>query len=447
MRVSTRLACSLAAGFGIVFTVACFFPGYMSPDSVNQLWQGRTMSFTDWHPPVMSLLWGLLDRAIPGPAGMLILHSIMFWSGLSLFVYHLGFERAWAALAILLVGLAPPVFALLSTIWKDVGMGCSLVLACGLLLRADRKHSKIAWVLAIICLWYGLAVRHNAIIAVVPLSIWAALISCALWSGRSSDSRLSDVLRACSLVLLLVIAAVGANRLLTKQGSPRVVQVILVHDLVGVSLETNRLDLPDYLVEALGSREVSALKPLYTPNDVVGLFCCDTEHRLLPIVGEADKFADLWAKWRSTIPHHLGAYFRHRTRVFESEMGIGRAAVCAPYWSGIDPNPWGFAVYSTPLNRRVMRILSEVSNSLLFRGWFWLALLSAMTIAFSVGSLPGRAAGLLIGLSGLLYVMANFFIGTTCDFRMHWWTVLATFLLMLLVIAGKLALADRQHPQ
>jgi len=435
-REGTRLACLLAAGLGIAFTVACFFPGYMSRDSVSQLWQARTMSFTDWHPPVMSLLWGLLDRVIPGPASMLILHSLMFWSGMGLFVYHLGYERASASIAILLIGLAPPVFALLSTIWKDVGMGCSLVLACGLLLRADRRHSKTAWALAIVFLWYGLAVRHNGIIAVVPLAIWAALVSGPLWPGRNSDSRLSAALRACSLVVLLLLAAQGANRSLTKPGSPPPVQQILVHDLVGVSLETDRLDLPDYLVDALGSREVSALRPLYSPNEVVPLFCCDTKIRRLPLVAEPDKLSRLWSKWRSTIPCYLGAYFRHRTRVFESEMGIGRAMVCAPYWNRIEENPWGLEFHATPLNRQVMSILSGVSNSLLFRGWFWVTLIGAVTIAFLLGSSPGRSSGVLIGLSGLLYVAVNFFVGTTCDFRMHWWTVLATFLVALLLIAG-----------
>src|SRR5215471_4745940 len=196
MPVGTRLACSLAAVVGLVFTVACFFPGYMSPDSISQLWQGRTLSFTDWHPPVMSLLWGLLDRIIPGPAGMLILHNMMFWGGLSLFVYHLGFERAWAAAAILLVGLSPPVFGTLSTIWKDVSMGCSLLLGCGLLLRAEREQSRIAWIMAVVSFWYGLAVRHNAIVAVVPLAVLAAFVSRRLFCADRSNSWLSLGLRA-----------------------------------------------------------------------------------------------------------------------------------------------------------------------------------------------------------------------------------------------------------
>jgi hypothetical protein len=46
-------------------------------------------------------------------------------------------------------------------------------------------------------------------------------------------------------------------------------------------------------------------------------------------------------------------------------------------------------------------------------------------------------ATLLIGLSGLLYAFAYFFVSTTCDFRMHWWSVVTALLLALLAIAGR----------
>ena len=436
--VGTGLASSLAAALGFVFTVASFFPGYMSPDSVSQLSQGRAMRFTDWHPPVMSFLWGVIDRVVPGPAGMLVLHNVMFWVGLSLFVYHLGFERAWAATAILLTGLFPPVLALLSTIWKDVSMVCSFMLACGLLLRAERTGSRLAWVMALIPLWYGFTTRHNAIIAAVPLTMWAALISRSLFQRERGDPRWSAILRACLLVILLAATSAGANRLLTRSGSSLAVQQILIHDLVAVSLETNEVHLPDYLIEALGSRKVADLKPLYTPNEIVPLFCCDSGHRRLPLISDSATFSSLWAEWRSTIPRHLGAYIKHRARVFESQMAIGRPTVCTPFWDGIQPSSLNLTFRPTALNRWVMDLLSSVKNGPLFRGWLYLVLLMGLIGVCWLGSARDRVAALLIGLSGLLYALSYFFVSTTCDFRMHWWTVVTVFLLVLMTIAGRL---------
>jgi len=433
--VGAQLACSLAGAIGFVLTIACFFPGYMSPDSVEQLRQGRALSFGAWHPPVMSLLWGLLDRIVPGPAGMLVLHNIIFWIGLSLFVYHLALKPFWAAAAILLIGLSPPVFSLLSTIWKDVSMGSSLLLACGLLLRADRRDSKLAWAMAFPLLWYASAVRHNAIIAVIPLVIWAVLIAGKLFPSKGRRPWLSIAMRASSLVILLGATSAGANKLLSPEPSPFPLQQILAHDLVGVSLETNTLHLPDYLTAELTSRDMIGLQRLYTPNEVVPLFCCDGIGRF-ELTTDPDKFSHLWTEWRSTIPHHLGAYVRHRTKVFKSEFTIGRNTVCLPFWDGIERNSLNIVFRPTGLNRSVMSILHRVKDGPLFWGWLYLVLLAILLGAFWLGSWPDRVLALLIGLSGVLYGLAYFFVSTTCDFRMHWWTVLTVFLLALIGIAS-----------
>jgi hypothetical protein len=238
-------------------------------------------------------------------------------------------------------------------------------------------------------------------------------------------------------VILLAIASASVNRFLTERESPRPVQQILVHDLVAVSLETNILHLPDYLTEALGSRDVGDLTSLYTPNEIVPLFCCDGSHRRFPIVSEAAKFSTLWAEWRSTIPRNPGAYIKHRARVFESEFGIGRSTVCLPFWDGIYPSSLGVVFKPTTLNSSVMNILSRVKDGPLFRGWLYLVLLIGLIAVSWLGSSRDRIAALLIGASGLLYAVAYFFVSTTCDFRMHWWSVITVFLVALLAIAAR----------
>src|ERR1051325_2140122 len=91
-RVGGYLVC--AAGF--VLTVVAFYPGVMSPDSFDQWEQGRAWAFNDVHPPVMSALWGLMDRVWAGPAGMLLLHNALFWGAAALF-WRLVRERSRVA--------------------------------------------------------------------------------------------------------------------------------------------------------------------------------------------------------------------------------------------------------------------------------------------------------------------------------------------------------------
>ena len=63
--------------------VATAWPGIMSNDSVAMLEQARSLAFTDWHPPVMALLWAPLDRLAPGPGLMLIAQATLYALGMA----------------------------------------------------------------------------------------------------------------------------------------------------------------------------------------------------------------------------------------------------------------------------------------------------------------------------------------------------------------------------
>src|SRR5262249_28739458 len=155
------LLCLLAALAGIALTLVCFYPGYMSNDSVMQLMEARSGEFTDAHPPIMAALWRILDRVLPGPQGMLVFHSAMLWTGAALLCRLVIRGPYLAAVTVLLIGLFPPVFAQISTIWKDVGLATALLLAFSLMLHAYSTGSKRSLLGSGIPMLYALAVRHN----------------------------------------------------------------------------------------------------------------------------------------------------------------------------------------------------------------------------------------------------------------------------------------------
>lgn len=171
-KLSPRWLLGICAIWALL-SILAFFPGYMSIDSVAQLTQARAHALTDWHPPVMAWLWGWLDVLWPGPAGMLILHCTLFWGALGLWAFSC-FETATGLWILLALGLTPSVFGLLGTIWKDVEMGVCLTMAFALILRFERTGRWPALLLAVPCLFWAMAVRHNGIFAVIPLAVWAA---------------------------------------------------------------------------------------------------------------------------------------------------------------------------------------------------------------------------------------------------------------------------------
>ena len=73
------------------------------------------------------------------------------------------------------------------------------------MLRADRslwrlgvaelRRSWPAYVFGLVCLFLALGVRHNAILAVVPLGLWAGFILCEQIVPRSLWLRLPGAAR------------------------------------------------------------------------------------------------------------------------------------------------------------------------------------------------------------------------------------------------------------
>jgi urea transporter len=161
---------------GCVLVLASFYPGYMSADSLDQLGQARQGMLNDHHSPVMTMLWAFLDRLWPGPQGIVLFHNVCFWSGTAI-LCGLAFRRmTFAILATFSMGLAPPIFALLGTAWKDVGFGCSLLLAVALLALAERT-GRPRWILASVpLLFYAISVRHDGIVGVFPVCLWAGTL-------------------------------------------------------------------------------------------------------------------------------------------------------------------------------------------------------------------------------------------------------------------------------
>src|SRR5690349_12661063 len=113
-RQRRALCCAGAAGVGLALTLLCFWPGYMTVDGQVQLVQAQNLRFSDWHPPMMALVWKIVDRFIRGPGGLFLLHCCLYWAGLALLAWLLPVSETLAALVVLLLGFFPTTFLALA---------------------------------------------------------------------------------------------------------------------------------------------------------------------------------------------------------------------------------------------------------------------------------------------------------------------------------------------
>jgi hypothetical protein len=424
-----------AAGF--LLCVVAFYPGYMSPDSTGQLMQARAWNFDDWHPPLMAAVWGLVDRTLPGPAGMLILQNAAYWGACALF-WRATYRRSlWLGLGLVAFGFMPQALSHLSTVWKDAGLGVSLLLASALLCRARQTNSRAALVAALPPLFYGCGVRLNAAPAILPLALWAGFVACRVFpSLRARAVRWPRLLPASigvACFLLLVGAAGLVTEALIKGKHSYTGQTVLLHDLAAISLERGEPLFPDYVVRD-GQFSMQKVAQQYTPSVATPILGIEASG--LRISGDARDMDALRAKWMDVVPRNMGAYLRHRWAAFEWAAGINQPDVCLPYLIA-SSSPFGYKTNDLAVHRLLKAYFWVLRNTVFFRGFFWLTI----SLALIYFSLRGRLRGdlelvLVLASSGLLYGAAYFFIAPSCDFRFFWWTMLAAMVALLFFLSS-----------
>jgi hypothetical protein len=440
----SQFAFAFAAVIGFVLAVVTFWPGYMSTDSFIQLMQARTHSYTDWHPPVMSWLWAQLDLVLPGPGGMLILHNLCFWSALAIIARNC-FRSSAAALLVLAIGFLPPVFGLLSTIWKDVGLGAMLLLAFALLQGANIHRSR-PWLWgALLPLAYGALVRHNGLFAVLPLALWWGKL--AMEIHRWSWTR-RWVLIGAALFVALVLLSRTVNWVLTGGRTEYLQQVIMLHDLAAISIARHQNLLPDYLRSGPRALSLERLAQIYHPSNTVPLWCCDGQR--IPLSLDPFEVRQLMEQWFESVSTNPSVYLRHRWIMASSQFAIGSSTVALPFYNGIEENALGLRFTPGRWNTWVMGRLEAIKYSLLFRGWVYVLAIVLSVAVCRWFRRENFETAMALGSSGLLYALASFPIAPIGDFRLLWWTVLAAWMLPLVVLSTvqhSVPLAEGASPQ
>ncbi|MFP5501705.1 MAG: hypothetical protein ACLGIN_04395, partial [Candidatus Sericytochromatia bacterium] len=419
-------------------TVLASYPGFMSFDPLEQLRQARAGQYGDWFPPSMALIWRYLDMILPGPGGMLLLQAAMLWAGLALIALHTASRRLAPAL-VLLLGFWPPIFAASGAVWKDLQMLGAFVLATGLLLSAQRRAG--AWPLAgaLLFLFYGCTLRHNAVLPALPLVAWAAVLV-------AQRLRVAGAARwglAIALLGGLILGPKLFNHQLVNAPDPPVQQVLFAFDLYGASVLSGENLLPAYAYTK--PLDVALMQELYPTlsNGAVGMHWGGIELKLLRDRALVD---DMGARWLKAIVEHPAPYLRHRHQLFVSMLGL-RPQAPSPFWRG-EPakHPEAMAIAReigldlkpSPIADRFTALLAPWSQSLVFRVWPYL-LAQGLCLAFVLPGVwrrrPWAVLAAMLATSGLLTTLPLFFLAPADDIRYHYWGFMAAMLAVAFAVA------------
>jgi hypothetical protein len=421
--------------------VAYAWPGIMTWDSVNQLTQARDGVVGNWHPPVMARLWGVLDAIVSGPSLMLLLQTALFVLGLYA-VLRRYFAPVRAATVAACVFLFPPVFAIMSGIWKDSLMaGCLLCGAAGI--AATTRPARLGGWLA---LGFAAALRHNAPILILPLT---ALV--VRWPPGEETRRVRWRRIAAGVAFGLALTAVAqvANKGLADVDDHPFANMLALPDIAGTLARAPDVDdatarelldgAPLQLATGIQAR-TKQIKPERTGWVAV----IDDAPALFALAKTGDEASGITGAWWRTLTTYPGAYLAYRARVFAQNIG----------WSGTRPPPF---VTAREERARDIGYLGEVRD---YAGYqlaiadflraisHWIIFWPILYIVLAIGLLvlEWRDPLLRALLGGALAYEAALFVVSPGghDYRYSHWLITCTVIASVIRVAHAFTTARRQ---
>jgi hypothetical protein len=420
---------------------ASVYPGAMSADSIAILGQARSGVFLDAHPPVLGYIWRWVDSLVPGPQGMLALHLLGLYGGVAFVMSIAGLRVGPIACILLMVFLInPAIGGIVGVIWIDILMAAALMFAVGLIAFAGisngaARYCALAIALFAICM--GIASRHNAAAAAIPL---VAGVFFVLVGPQKSVFGTTVVLVSSVAATVLLFVACNFLAASVVRDRQHFWTVLAQYDIAGIAARTSDASIDDLFAPAT----LEDVQVLYTPRSVIPLLIGEQVHAeafpfpkatALPsdkIRTSANLRDQLSTKWINEVQVHPADYLAHRSAVFGSLIGLPPfQTLWAPVFTRVDPNDLGVPSRGDA-DSPLYRVMAGLSSTIVFKPVAYLAVcgLGFLASLLVVRRRPVLWAPLALALfaSGLLHMVGLFFSAVSSDFRYSYWMIVATTL-------------------
>ncbi|PMU10508.1 MULTISPECIES: hypothetical protein [unclassified Pseudomonas] len=245
--------------YGLV--LAAYWPGQMSPDSINQWGQIVSGQYNDSHPILSTQLYKLAFDVYPQPQSAVILQILIFTSATWFFFKEClawGASPRVIALAALLFPLFPATFLIVTTLWKDVPFTAGVILLSALAAREVRRGMTLRLDSLFLMGMAGvliIAMRHNGIL--ISVIFFAAL----LFFAKAGQTRLRvGVTLISQIAIFLMIKTLLLTVLNVSPILPQYRAIVAMHVLgsmetAGVEWESDDRQLLERLLPAQEWRE------------------------------------------------------------------------------------------------------------------------------------------------------------------------------------------------
>ena len=415
---SSLLAVAILIAAGYSLTLLVFYPGVMTYDAKFVYEDIAKHTLGDWQSPAMTVLWALIDPIAPGSASMFLLIVSFYWLGFGLLAFTLARRSVLVAVCVLILALAPPAFAFVGMIWRDMLFSTTWLLAAVIVFATLGRGERLrvmAQVLAIVLCVFGVLLRPNALTAAPILGAYIAWPMKVYWK-RAAIAFVPAMVLFFLLVQFVYYGVLGATR-------QHPLQSIMVFDLGGISHFTRENQYP---VTWTPAELKLLLDDCYRPTE------WDIYWRIAPcefVMHKLEKDEKVFgtsavqSAWAYAVFRHPVAYLKHRAGFMWNFLTGANLTM----WVTDVERPDREVFLDRPAFVMFKRVHDVLKATPLFRAGTWLvACIAICGLAWRRRETAEGAFAIGLCATAAVYVATFFAVGVASDFRYGYLAVLAT---------------------
>ncbi|MET0069503.1 MAG: hypothetical protein ABW096_05640 [Candidatus Thiodiazotropha sp.] len=415
----------------ILFVLYASYPGYLNPDSTNQLTQIHTQRYSDWHAPFSTLVWSSIHALVPGPFGFVVLVNLLIWGSLAALAFSYSRRVGALSLAILIVPMLPGAFNMLGNVHKDVLLVGWLLAAAVFGYLANRNgatRGKKAFLLVVanLLLLAGFLTRLNTVFAIIPLLLY---INHGLGWRRN--------LLVAAVMLLLMPTLHGSLLTSTRADRTHPGDSIKTYQLLGLSYMEGSNLFPGEWSDDQARRIVESC---YTPIqwDTAALWGkCGFIHKELmrQKLWGSDR---LTRAWMGAVLNNPLALFRLNSASFHKSISDPNSR--SMFYKPGESELFHWAVETDPprlATRLVQGYVTSPLNDLLGRPLpFAVLAMIGLTLLIRTRAELNREGLFAMALlcSGLVNILSYFLVTVSAEYRYFYWSGFSIYLGMVITV-------------
>jgi len=428
--------------FLFLYTLTIFLPGAYSIDSWNQWNEVTGKHFDDWYGTGLATSWRLLWILTGNYMCLYVTQMFLYWTFITLLIWKMRFRKFayWLTLGAALFFCFIPQYVMRDSLTVLAWGIASLLLlyACEI-----EKYRRLLAILSLLLLAYGVWVRINAFIALLPL-IYAAI----LLMEKEKQALWKRLLLTVGATLALLVGIQLFTYKIQKADKTFPDYKLKLLDLSGISMLSGENLFPP----AINNYHLFNLDTLfskYTPASIDDIYWPENHQSIFPYPNDSLDNA-VTGSYRSAILHHPFLYLENRFNGFLYYLRIRKRFSSDEYWNVaaftiLPNNSLGLRMENTKLKTRIIAAYGHFYRTFIFDPWFWL-LLNMGGLALFTRRYVKRPASeslywlthAIIQLSGILFTFSQLLIYQhDRDFRYNYWNVFVTFIALAGAFAAK----------